>query len=698
MASLMGKSHLKREGKMTRNLRKNRALDAKAITSIRALALDEIEAANSGHPGMSLGAAAMLYQVYAYHMNYNPKNPSWLNRDRFVLSAGHASPLLYSILHHFGFDLPLEELKNFRQWGSKCPGHPEYGVTPGVEVSTGPLGQGISMAVGMAMAEEYLAAKFNTPDHKIFDHNIYVLTGDGCLMEGISHEACSLAGHLGLGKIITIYDRNEISIEGSTDLAFTEDIVQRFEAYHWQVLQIQDGNDIDRLASALNFAKAEKNKPTLIIAHTKIGYGSPLEGSEKTHGAPLGPENTKKTKENLGWDSSLPPFTVPEDVREYLEKVQEEGAQKEAAWQEVYDSWAKENPQLAAELDDLLAGSPKALQGVNEQLKALTQEKPVATRTSSHQILQILAKAHPGLLGGSADLGPSNQTIMDNVPFFDVDNRLGRNIHYGVREFAMAAASNGMALYQGLRPYCATFFVFSDYLKPAIRMSSLMNLPVIYILTHDSIGVGEDGPTHEPIEQLTGLRTIPNIQVFRPANLEETARAWISALHTTDRPTVLVLSRQSLPVLPVEVSYEDFDKGAYIVSDFDKTGAEFQPDQALLLLAAGSEVSLALQVKKDFLATHPDWSVRVISMPSMERFQETIAADPAYLEALLPSSVVHRVSLEAGSTLPWYQWIGLQGLAIGINHFGASAPGPVLFEKYGLTPQAVLAKVSNYIK
>lgn len=652
--------------------------DLLSINNIRSLALDAIEAANSGHPGMALDAAPIMYQLYSRHMKYNPADPDWFNRDRFVLSAGHASALMYSILYTFGFDLPKEELAKFRQLNSKTPGHPEYGVTPGVDASTGPLGQGIAMAVGMAIAEANLAARYNKEGHEIIDHYTYVLSGDGCLMEGLASEACSLAGTLGLGKLILIYDRNKISIEGSTEIAFDEKVNQRFEAYGWQVLTIADGNDPELINSALNFAKAEKRKPTIIIANTTIGYASPLAGSEKTHGSPLGPDNTAKTKEALGLDPAMPPFTFDQSVVDYLAPLKKDLQALEDKWNNDYAEYKKAYPAEAEELEDMLNRSPKALEKVKEELLKVKQEDKIATRASASELLQIIAKHMPAIIGGSADLGPSNKSVMKELEYMSKENYAGRNIHYGVREFAMAGISNGIALHGGLHPFCATFFVFSDYMKAAMRMSAMCELPVTYYLTHDSFHVGEDGPTHQPVEQLAGLRSIPGLTVYRPASTEEASRAWVYALES-GKPTVLVLSRQGLePVKAENVDFNGAAKGAYIVKK-ESSGLD------ILLIAAGSELNLALEAAAELEAQNI--STRVVSMPSMEVFLEQ---SESYREEILPAACEKRISVEAGSAMPWYRFTGLKGKNMAIDHFGLSGKGGDLQKEFNFTSERLV--------
>ncbi len=655
----------------------NKQLDQLAINAIRILSVESIQKANSGHPGLPMGAAAMTYELWRHHMNFNPDDPQWINRDRFVLSAGHASMLLYSLLHLFHYDLSMDDLKNFRQWDSKTPGHPEHGHTVGVEATTGPLGQGISMAVGMAMAQAHLAARFNEADYPLFDHHIYVLAGDGCMMEGISSEAASLAGTLKLDKLIVLYDDNSITIEGSTDIAFTEDVGKRHEAYGWQVLYIDDGNDTQAIARALQAAKAETGKPTLIVAKTQIGYGSPLVGSADTHGAPLGADNVAKTRAALNWPGEEP-FDVPAELYDYLKAVSNEKAAVQAAWTRLWEGYQQAFPDKAAELKRCLDMELPDL--LNDEAY-WAFEGSQATRSTSGVCLNRLYDRLPNLIGGSADLAPSTKTVLDQSGWFSADHYQGANIHFGVREHAMAAAANGMALYGGLRPYCATFFVFSDYLKAALRMSALQNLPVIYVLTHDSIGVGEDGPTHEPVEHLAALRAMPNVTVYRPADGKETAAAYAYALQS-DGPTCMVLSRQNLPTF--EKTGPEALKGAYVLEDAETID--------LIMLASGSEVELAMKAAQTLKAE--GIGVRVVSMPSMEVFERQ---SDAYRESVLPQAMRKRMAVEAGVSMPWYRYVGLDGTVIGMNRYGASAPGDVLYEKFGFTEAELVKQARAYL-
>lgn len=653
-------------------------IDQLAINTIRVLSAEAVEKAKSGHPGMPMGAAPMAYTLWAKVMKHNPADPKWVDRDRFVLSAGHASMLLYSLLHLFGYDLSMEEIKNFRQWNSKTPGHPEYGHTAGVEVTTGPLGQGISSAVGMAMAEAHLAAKFNRPGHKIVDHYTYVLSGDGCLMEGIASEAASLAGTLKLGKLIVLYDSNKITIEGSTDLAFTEDVGKRFEAYNWQVLEVEDGNDIDAIQAAIEEAKKEAEKPSLIIIRTEIGYGCPAkQGKASAHGEPLGEENLLEAKKFLGYNTEEA-FYVADEVRDHMKTIMEKGKRAQEEWNKLWESYKKNYPELAEEWE---AWHNPELQAdlLNDESYWTFDDKPTATRSSSGEVLNRLAKIIPNLIGGSADLAPSNKSVMKDRGVFSAEDYSGSNIHFGIREHAMAAIANGMSVHGGVRPYVATFFVFTDYMKAAMRLSALMKQPVIYILTHDSIGVGEDGPTHQPIEHLAAIRSIPNFTVIRPADSRETAAAYLAALTRSDSPTALVLTRQNLPQL--ERTGPDALKGAYILSDSEKG----TPD--IILMASGSEVQLIVEAQKVLKEKGVD--ARVVSMPSWELFEEQ---SEEYKEKVLPKNVRARLAVEAGSSFGWHKYVGLDGDTITRDDFGASAPADILFKEFGFTVENVVER------
>lgn len=648
------------------------------VNAIRVLSAEAIQKANSGHPGLPLGSAPIGYTLFADFLKFNPKDPKWDDRDRFVLSAGHGSMLNYSLLYLFGYDISKEDLKNFRQLGYKTPGHPEYGHTPGVETTTGPLGQGIANAVGMALAEAHLAATFNRENFPVVDHYTYALCGDGCLEEGISYEACSFAGSHKLGKLILFYDDNDITIEGNTDCTFTEDVPARFKAQGWQVLKVDDANDMDALKRAVKKAKAEKDKPSLIVCKTVIGFGSPLAGSESCHGSPLGAENLEKMKENLGWTKE--PFEIPAEVSEHCAQIARRGASRQGKWKRMFKEYAKAYPELAATYKKFQSGELPDLKN-NEDLFKF--EKPDATRNTSFAVLNKLADLLPNLIGGSADLAPSNKSNMKKRADFTATDKAGSNIHFGIREHAMAAITNGMQLHGGLKAYCATFFVFTDYMKNAMRLSALMHLPVTYILTHDSIGVGEDGPTHQPVEQLIGLRSIPNMKVYRPADGKETAAAWISAL-SGNAPTCLVLTRQNLP--QYEKSGLDALKGGYILADSDKK----TPD--VLLIASGSEVEQCMQAK--VLLKEKGVDARVVSMPCIEEFEKQ---PRSYQDAVLPPHVRARVCVEAGSPYSWYKYAGDLGEIIAMNTFGASAPAGKLFEMYGFTAENVVEKAFRTI-
>jgi len=645
--------------------------DQLAINTVRMLAVEAIQKANSGHPGLPLGASPMAFTLWAKQMKHNPKNPDWKNRDRFVLSAGHGSAMLYSLLHLFGYGLTMDDLKNFRQWNSLTPGHPEYRHTKGVEATTGPLGQGIAMAVGMALAEAHLAAEFNKPGYDVVDHYTFALCGDGCLQEGASAEACSLAGHLGLGKLIVLYDKNYITIEGSTEDAFTEDVKMRYEAYGWQVLEVADGNtDLNAIEKAIAEAKAETSKPSIIIIRTEIGYGSPLVGTAKVHGAPLGDEGIAKTKEALGFN--YPAFTVPEEVTAYMNELSIGFEKAEADWNEMMQRYAAEYPEDMARYESYYAP-------ISEEIfddAMYTFDGAMATRQSSGAVINRLAEKLGNLMGGSADLGPSNNTVMKTREYFSKENRLGTNLHFGIREFAMAAICNGMMLHGGLRSFCATFMVFYDYVKPAMRLSALMGLPVIYVLTHDSIGVGEDGPTHEPIEQLAMMRSLPDSYTFRPADSKETAAAYQIAL-TKEKPICIALTRQKLPL------YDETGKGAlrgaYVLKDSE--------NPEVLLIATGSEVEPCMKAYD--LLKEQNVAARVISMPCTELFEEQ---DAEYKESVMPKSIKARVAVEAGVSMGWEKYVGLDGKIISIDRFGASAPAGTLFKEFGFTAENVAAK------
>ncbi len=653
-------------------------LDQLCVNALRFLAVDAVEKANSGHPGAPMEAAPLGYVLWTRLLKHNPRNPRWPNRDRFVLSAGHASMLIYGLLHLAGYDLSLEDLKNFRQWGSRTPGHPEHGLVPGVETTTGPLGQGLGNSVGMALAERFLAARFNRPGFSLVDYFVWCFASDGDMMEGVGAEAASLAGHLGLGKLKCVYLDNRITIEGSTSLAFSEDVGRRFEAYGWQVIRVEDANDLGAVQKALETARAQTVRPSLVIVRTHIAYGSPNKmDTADAHGAPLGPEETRLTKEALGWPPE-PPFYVPEDVPPHFRPAAQRGAEAEAQWNALLQRYRQAQPDLAAEWDRLQEG--RLPEGWQKRLPVFKPEESLATRQASGKVINALAPVLPELLGGSADLGPSNNTMIKDGGDFSADNPAGRNLHFGVREHAMGAVLNGMALTGGLIPYGGTFLIFSDYMKPAIRMAALMGLGVIYVMTHDSVGLGEDGPTHQPVEQLASLRAVPNLVVIRPADAAETVVAWRVALERRRGPTLLVLTRQKVPVLDRASLAPAMDaaKGAYVLS----SSGDQKPQ--VLILATGSEVSVALEAQAKLSARGvPAW---VVSMPSWELFE---AQPPAYRDAVLPPSVRARVAVEAGASLGWHKYVGPQGALVTLDRFGASAPGEVALKNLGFHPDNV---------
>ncbi|MDN4523283.1 transketolase [Fictibacillus fluitans] len=660
------------------------SIDQLSINTIRTLAIDSIEKANSGHPGMPMGAAPMAYSLWTKFMNHNPENPQWFNRDRFVLSAGHGSMLLYSLLHLSGYDLSMDDLKEFRQWGSKTPGHPEYRHTAGVDATTGPLGQGIAMAVGMAMAERHLAATYNKDGFDLVDHYTYSICGDGDLMEGVSAEAASLAGHLGLGKLVVMYDSNDISLDGDLDLSFSESVEDRFKAYGWQVIRVEDGTDLKEIENAIAEAKKDTNHPTLIEVKTVIGFGSPNKsGKSASHGAPLGTDEVKLTKEAYDWVFEED-FYVPDEVRDHFATVKEENQKKEAEWNDLFARYEKEHSEAAAQLK--LAMDNKLPENFDANLPEF--DKAIATRASSGNALNAFAQNIPWLFGGSADLAGSNNTMLKGETNFSREDYSGRNIWFGVREFAMGAAVNGMALHGGLKVFGATFFVFSDYLRPAIRLASIMGLPVTFVFTHDSVAVGEDGPTHEPVEQLASLRAMPGLSVIRPADAYESVAAWKLALESTDTPTALVLTRQALPILPgtKENAYENVKKGAYVISEAEGT------PQAILL-ASGSEVSLAVEAQKSL--KEEGISVSVVSMPAWDRFEKQSAE---YKESVFPSSVRARLGIEMAASQGLHKYVGLDGDVLAIDKFGASAPGNKIIEEYGFTVENVSNKVKALLK
>lgn len=652
-----------------------------SVNAIRVLAADAVQKANSGHPGLPLGSAAMAYELWANHMNHNPADPKWFNRDRFILSGGHGSTLLYSLLHLFGYGLTKEDLAQFRQWGSLTPGHPEYGHTVGVEATTGPLGAGMGMAVGMAVAEAHLAAVFNKENYPVVDHYTYVLGGDGCMMEGISSEAFSLAGTLGLSKLIVLYDSNKISIEGGTDIAFTEDVKKRFEAFGFQTLVVEDGNNIEEIGKAIEEAKADKTRPTMITVKTKIGYGCPAkEGKASAHGEPLGADNVTALKENLGWPSQEP-FYVPDEVYANYKEKAKKGAEAEAAWNKLFADYCKAYPEMKKLWDEYFDENA-ADKVLHDENFWSYEDKPQATRNLSGVQINKLKNMLPNLMGGSADLAPSTKTYMSDMGDFSKDNYAGRNMHFGVRELAMTAIGNGMMLHGGLHAFVSTFFVFSDYVKPMARLSAIMGVPLTFVLTHDSIGVGEDGPTHEPIEQLAMLRALPNFTVYRPCDATETAAAWAYAVTSKKTPTALVLTRQNLPQMAG--SSKEALKGAYVIAD----SAKNVPDA--ILIASGSEVSLAVDAKAELIKDGID--VRVVSMPSMDVFEQQ---SDEYKESVLPKSVRKRVAIEALSDFGWGRYVGLDGAYVTMHSFGASAPAATLFKEFGFTVENVVRTVKG---
>lgn len=658
-------------------------IDIMSVNAIRVLSADGVQKANSGHPGLPLGSAAMAYELWAKHMKHNPADPKWPNRDRFVLSGGHGSMLLYSLLHLFGYGLTSEDLASFRQDGSLTPGHPEYGHTVGVEATTGPLGAGMAMSVGMAMAEAHLAAKFNKEGYPVVDHYTFVLGGDGCMMEGITSEAMSLAGTLGLGKLIVLYDSNKISIEGSTDIAFTEDVKKRFEAFGFQTLVVEDGNNLEEIGAAIDAAKADLTRPSMITVKTKIGFGSPKEGTAAAHGEPLGAENITAMRKKLGWVSETA-FEVPEEIYDNYKAIAKENAKVEDKWNTLFANYCKAYPEMK-ELWDKYHDMDAAKELINNDDFWAYDEKPEATRNLSGQIINRIKNYLPNFIGGSADLAPSNKTYMKDMGDFSKKDYAGRNLHFGVRELAMAGIGNGLALHGGLRPFVSTFFVFSDYVKPMARLAALMGLPVTYVLTHDSIGVGEDGPTHEPIEQLAMLRAMPNFTVYRPADATECIAAWYYAITSTKTPTALVLTRQNLP--QYAGSSKEALKGAYIISDSKKS----TPDA--IIMASGSEVELGVNAQAELAKEGVD--VRVVSMPSLDVFE---TQSDEYKESILPKSVRARVAIEAAIDFGWGKYVGLDGATVTMKSFGASAPAGILFKKFGFTTENVVKTVKSVLK
>lgn len=658
-----------------------------SVNTIRTLSIDAIEKANSGHPGLPMGAAPMAYTLWTDFMNHNPKHSKWFNRDRFVLSAGHGSMLLYSLLHLSGYDVTMEDIKNFRQWDSRTPGHPEVHHTDGVEATTGPLGQGIAMSVGMAMAEAHLAAKFNKDDLSIVDHFTYALVSDGDLMEGISHEAASLAGHLGLGKLIALYDSNDISLDGDLNRSFSEHTEARFKAYGWQVLRVEDGNNLEEIRAAIKEAQQNSEQPTLIEVKTIIGYGSPNKSaSSASHGAPLGTDEVGLTKEYYKWTHEE--FEVPEEVyADFKEKIQDRGSKTEGTWNDQFAEYKEKYPEEAKELELAINGELPV--EWEKALPVYEEGSSLATRASSGEVLNAIAQAVPNFFGGSADLAGSNKTTMNGEGDFTQANYAGRNIWFGVREHAMGAALNGMALHGGLKVYGGTFFVFSDYLRPSIRLASIMKMPVTYVFTHDSIAVGEDGPTHEPVEHLAALRAMPGLSVVRPADANETAAAWRLALESNDEPTALVLTRQNLPTLPGTdtKAYDGVKKGAYVVSP----AANETPDA--ILLSTGSEVQLAVRAQSEL--KDKGIEVSVVSIPSWDRFQKQ---DAAYKESVIPKAVKKRLAIEMGASFGWERYAGDEGEILAIDRFGASAPGDKVVAEYGFTVENVVRLTEDLLK
>lgn len=664
------------------------SIEELTINTIRTLSMDAVQKANSGHPGTPMALAPLAYVLWKKFLRFNPKNPAWLNRDRFILSNGHASMLLYAMLYLCGYDVSLDEIKNFRQWGSKTPGHPEYGLTPGVETTTGPLGQGVMNSVGMAIAEAHLAAVYNRESFNIIDHYTYAFCSDGDLMEGASHEAASLAGHFGLGKLIWIYDDNHITIEGKTDITYSDDVMKRFEAYHWHVQNIGDAaNDLEAITRALENARQEKDRPSLIILRSHIGYGSPnMQDTSEVHGAPLGEEEIKLTKRFYGWPEEEK-FLVPEAVLVHMKEAADAGVRQEQEWQATYATYKKAYPQLAKQFEAALQN--KVLKGWDKVLPLFTADSPaIATRSASAKIINSIAPKIPWLIGGSGDLAPSTRTFIESSGYFLKGQYQQRNIAYGIREHAMCGMASGMALHGGIRPFVSTFFVFTDYARPAIRLAALMELPVIYVMTHDSIGLGEDGPTHQPIEHLASLRAMPHLCLIRPADANETAQAWRVAIERKQGPTVLVLSRQNLPILDQEKSgkAEGLARGAYILS---KEKARLPQ---VILIASGSEVHLILEAQQKLWQENID--ARVVSMPSWELFREQ---STAYRNKILPRRVKARLAVEAGSPMGWLEWVGPRGAILGIEKFGASAPYKELYKQYGLTTDHIVEKVKSMI-
>jgi transketolase len=670
------------------------SLDDTCINTLRFLAVDAVERARSGHPGMPLGAAPMAYVLWDRFLRHNPRNPGWCDRDRFLLSAGHGCALLYALLHLTGYDLPLAEIQRFRQWGSKTPGHPERGLVPGVEATTGPLGQGFAMGVGMAIAERWLAARFNRPGLPVVDHRIYAIVSDGDLMEGISSEAASLAGTLGLGKLIYLYDSNGFTIEGSTGLAFKEDVAARFAAYGWDVRRVDDGNDLAAIEEAVTAAREDVDRPSLVIVRTHIGYGSPKQDSAEAHGEPLGPEAVAAAKRALGWPQE-PAFLVPDEARAHMGRAVERGAALELRWQNTCDAYRRAEPDLAMELDQMIKGVlPEGWERAVPKFAAGDGE--MATRDSSGRIMNSLAGAIKNLVGGSADLGTSTKTMLKTQPDLSFERADGRNLHYGVREHAMGAITNGMAIHGGLVPYASTFLIFSDYMRPALRFAAMMQAPAIFVFSHDSVALGEDGPTHQPVEHLMSLRAMPGLTVIRPADAEETAAAWRAVLERR-KPAALILTRQRVPLIVREglSALEGVGRGAYVLSedlggDLGKSPGS-RPDPDIVLIATGSEVHLALDAGRELARRGK--RVRVVSMPSWEIFEEQ---PEEYKSVILPAACP-KLAIEAGATLGWHKYVGERGAVIGIDRFGASGPGPTVYENMGLTRQRVLQEAGRLL-
>ena len=662
---------------------------ALAINTIRTLSIDAVQKANSGHPGLPMGAAPMGYVLWQKHLKHNPRNPHWPDRDRFVLSAGHGSMLIYSLLHLTGYDLTLDDIKAFRQWESRTPGHPESFMTPGVEVTTGPLGQGSANAVGMALAERFLAGRYNKPGHTVVDHYTYALVSDGDLMEGISHEAGSLAGHLKLGKLIYLYDDNKISLDGPTSMAFTEDVAKRYEAYGWQVLRVEDGNtDVEAIDRALTAARADTSRPSIILVRTTIAYGSPNKaGTSHAHGSALGADEVKLTKKNLGFDPDKH-FFIPDEALAHFRGAVDRGARAESEWQQRFEAWAAAHPDLAAEWRLALAGDLP--EGWDSAIPAFTPKDELATRSSGGKVLAGIASKVPWLLGGDADLAVSTMTNLPKMGDFDGQTGQGRNIHFGVREHAMGAIANGMAAHRGVRPFTATFFTFADYERPAVRLAALSNLPVTFVFTHDSVGLGEDGPTHQPIEHLASLRAMPHLWVLRPGDANEVAEAWKVALKRKDGPTTIVLSRQNVPTLDRTkfAPAAGVARGGYILSEAPGGGKP----QAIII-ATGTEVQLAVAAQEKLAAAGV--KARVVSLPSWELFA---AQDRAYQDQVLPRDVPARVAVEAGATLGWHRWVGDRGAIVGIDRYGASAPPAVAMKNLGFTAERVVEAVQSVLR